>query len=92
MATIGTKRLIREFGVAGAHFKFFSKSFYHLILKKHVLTVSHMTVTLRMMSNNRRSSPVINAHLPIDKAGRNYCSDRRKFEIMATNPVSNITL
>jgi hypothetical protein len=40
-------------------------SFYVLILKKHVLTV-HMTVTLRMMSNSRKSSPVINAHLPID--------------------------
>jgi hypothetical protein len=42
------------------------------------LTVSHMTVTLQMMSNSRRSSPVINAHLPIDQAGGSYCSDHRK--------------
>jgi hypothetical protein len=67
-----------EFGVAGAHFKLFFASFYVLIKKKHVLTVSHMTVTLRMMSNSRRSSPVIDAHLPIDQAGGSYCSDRRK--------------
>jgi hypothetical protein len=38
-----------------------------------------MTVTLRMTSNNRRSSPVINSHLPIDQAGGSYCSDYRKF-------------
>jgi hypothetical protein len=43
-----------------------------------------MTVTLQMMSNNRRSSPVINAHLLIDQAGGSYSSDRRKFEKMAT--------
>jgi hypothetical protein len=58
-------------------------SFYVLILKKHVLTVSLMAVTLRMMSNSRGSSPVINAHLPIDQAGGSNCSDRRKFEKMA---------
>jgi hypothetical protein len=28
-----------------------------------------MAVTLQMMSNSRRSSLVINAHLPIDQAG-----------------------
>jgi hypothetical protein len=37
-----------EFGVAGAHFKLFLTSFYVLIKKKHVLTVSHMTVTLQI--------------------------------------------
>jgi hypothetical protein len=55
-----------EFGVAGAHFLLFSKSFYVLITKRHVLTVSHMIVTLRMMSDSLRSSSVINAGLPID--------------------------
>jgi hypothetical protein len=42
-----------------------------------------MAVTLQMMSNSRRSSPVINAPLPIDQEGRRYCSNRREFEIMA---------
>jgi hypothetical protein len=43
----------------------------------------HMTITLRMMSNSRKSSLVINAHLPIDQLGGSYCSDHRKFEKMA---------
>jgi hypothetical protein len=73
-----------EIGVAGAPFQLFSTSFYVLIIKKYVLTVSHMTVTLQMMSNIRRSSPVINAHLPIDQAGGSYCSDHRKLNKMAT--------
>jgi hypothetical protein len=51
--------------------------------KKRVLTVSHLTITLRMMSNSRRFSPVINAHLPIDQAGGSYCSDCKNFEKMA---------
>ncbi len=59
-----------EFGVAGAHF----------ILKKHVLTVSHGTVTLRMMSNSLRSSLVINAHLPIDKQAEVTVLIVKKFE------------
>ncbi len=29
-----------------------------------------------MMSNSRRSAPVIIAHLPIDQAGGKYCYDR----------------
>jgi hypothetical protein len=41
-------------------------------------------VTLQMMSNSRRSSPVINARLPIDQAGGSYCSDRRKFGKLAS--------
>jgi hypothetical protein len=72
-----------EFGVARAHFLTIFNVFSVLIIKKHVLTVSHMTVTLRMMSKSRRSSPVINAHLPIDQAGGSYCSDCRKFSKMA---------
>ncbi len=56
--------------------------FFVLILKKHVLMVSHMKVTLRMMSNRRRSSPVINAHMLIGQAGGSYCSDSKEFERM----------
>jgi hypothetical protein len=48
-----------------------------------------MTVTLRMMSNSRRSSPVINAHLPIDQAGGSYCFNLKNG---SNHPVSNITL
>jgi hypothetical protein len=46
-----------------------------------------------MMSNSRRSPPVINAHLPITEAGRSYFSDCRKLEKNGGNhPLSNITL
>jgi hypothetical protein len=38
---------------------------------------SHLTVTLQMMGNSRRSAPVIIAHLLIDQAGGKYCFDRR---------------
>jgi hypothetical protein len=54
------------------------------MLKKTYLTVSHMTIALRIMSISRRSSPVINDHFPIDQAGGIYCSNRKKFEKMAT--------
>ncbi len=55
-------------GAAGAHFKlFFYVLFTDKILIKKVLAVSHLTVTLQMMSENHRSSPVITAHLPIDQ-------------------------
>jgi hypothetical protein len=53
-----------EFGVAGAHFYLCLTSFYVLILKKTCFDGFHMTVALRMMSNSRRISPEINAHLP----------------------------
>jgi hypothetical protein len=36
-----------------------------------------------MMSNNRRSAPVINDHLPIKEASGEYSSDRKKLEKMA---------
>jgi hypothetical protein len=36
-----------------------------------------------MMSNNRRLAPVINDHLPIEEASREYSSDRKKFKKMA---------
>jgi hypothetical protein len=36
-----------------------------------------------MMSNNRRSVPVINDHLPIEELSGDYSSDRKKLEQMA---------
>jgi hypothetical protein len=35
-----------------------------------------------MMSNNRRWAPVINNHLPIEEASREYSSDYRKLKKM----------
>jgi hypothetical protein len=72
-----------ECNVSGTYSSLFSMSFSYFICKKHVLSVLHVTVTLRMMSNSCRSVPMINAHLPIDEPGRGYYSDRREFEIMA---------
>jgi hypothetical protein len=84
MSTIGTKRQIRRISCCRSTFLTLLNVYLCFNSKKHVLTVSHMTVTQRMMSNSRRSSPLINAHLPIDQAGGNYCSDRRKFKKMVT--------
>jgi hypothetical protein len=42
-----------------------------------------------MMSNSRRSSPVINAYLLIVQAGGSYCSDLKNG---GNHPVSNIML
>jgi hypothetical protein len=36
-----------------------------------------------MISNNRRSAPVINDHLAIEKASGEYSSDRKKLKKMA---------
>jgi hypothetical protein len=36
-----------------------------------------------MMRNNRRLAPVINDHLPIEEASRDYSSDRKKLGKMA---------
>ncbi len=41
--------------------------------KKHVLAVSYLTITLGMMNDNPRSSPVIIAYFPIDQAGGRDC-------------------
>jgi hypothetical protein len=35
-----------------------------------------------MMSNNRRSTTVINDHLPIEEASGEYSSDRKRLEKM----------
>jgi hypothetical protein len=49
------------------------QSFSCVYFKKHVLAVSHLTITLGMMNDSPRSSPVIIAHFPIDQAGRRDC-------------------
>jgi hypothetical protein len=36
-----------------------------------------------MTSNNRRSAPVINDHLPIEEASGEYSSDRKKIKKVA---------
>jgi hypothetical protein len=36
-----------------------------------------------MMSNNRRSAPVINDHLPIEETSGDYSSDRKRLEKIA---------
>jgi hypothetical protein len=78
MAPIGTKRQIRQIRFCQSTFlKLFLMSLF--IKKKHILVVSLVAVTLPLLSNSQRSSPVMNAHLPEDKAGGRYC---RKFEIM----------
>ncbi len=92
MATIGIKRQIRRIWCCRSTSLTLFSVFLCFNSKKHVLTVSPMTVTLRMMSNSHRSSLVINAHLPIDQGG-GYCSDHRKCQKIGGNhPVSNITL
>jgi hypothetical protein len=92
MATIGTKRRIRRIWCCRSTFLTLFNLFICFNSKKHVLTVSHMIVTLGMMSNSLRSSPVINAHLPRDQAGISYCSDRKKvWKNGGNHPVSNIT-
>jgi isochorismate hydrolase len=45
----------------------FLRPFHGSNLNKHVLAVSHLTVTLQMMSENHRPLPVITTHLPIDQ-------------------------
>jgi hypothetical protein len=46
-----------------------------------------------MMSNNRRSAPVINDHLPIEEASGEYSSDHKKLLKNGGNhPASNVTI
>jgi hypothetical protein len=45
--------------------------------------ISHKAVTLQMMSNNRRSTMVINDHLLIEETSGEYSSDRKRLEKMA---------
>jgi hypothetical protein len=54
-----------------------------LLLKNQAQAVSHEAVTPRMMSNNRRSAPVINDHLPIEETSEEYSSDRKRLKKIA---------
>jgi hypothetical protein len=58
-------------------------SFHYLLFKNQAAAVSHYAATLQIMSNIRGSAPVINDHLPIERASGEYSSDRRKLKIMA---------
>jgi hypothetical protein len=57
------------------------------------LTATLQMITQRMMSNSRRSAPVMIAHLPIDQAGGKYGYDWRMIkESCGNHPASNIML
>jgi hypothetical protein len=45
-----------------------------------------------MISDSRRSAPVINSRLPKDRAGREYFSDSRELEISDSPAAVNVTL
>jgi hypothetical protein len=64
-------------------FRDFRVSFHGLLLKNEAAAVSHEAVTLRMMSNNRRSTTVINDHLLIEGTSGKCRSDRKRLEQMA---------
>jgi hypothetical protein len=64
-------------------FSDFRVSFHDLLLKNQAAAVFHQAVTLRMMSNNRRSTMVINDHLPIEETSGEYSSDRKRLKKMA---------
>jgi hypothetical protein len=49
----------------------------YVLLKNQAAAVSHKAVTLQMMSNNRRSAPVINDHLPIEEVSGEYSSNHK---------------
>jgi hypothetical protein len=67
---------LKKLGLPEHIFRYFRVSFHDLLLKIQAAAVSHGAVTLRMMSNNHRSAPVINDHLPIEEASGEYSSDR----------------
>jgi hypothetical protein len=59
---------LKNLGLPDHIFRYFRVSFHDLLCKNLAAAVSHQAVTLRMMSNNRTSAPVINDHLRIEKA------------------------
>jgi hypothetical protein len=71
---------LKNLGLLEHIFRYFRVRFHDLLLKNHAAAVSHQAVALQMTSNNCRSPPVINDHLPIDKASGEYSSDRRKLK------------
>jgi hypothetical protein len=64
-------------------FSDFRVSFHDLLLTNQATAVSHEAVTLRMMSNNRRLTTVINDCLPIEETSREHSYDRKRLEKMA---------
>ncbi len=74
---------LKNLGLPEHIFRYFRVSFHDLLFKNQAAAVSHQAVTLRMMSNKRRSAPVINDHLPTEEASGEYSSDRKKLEKMA---------
>jgi hypothetical protein len=52
-------------------------------LKNQAAAFSHKAVTLRMRSNNRRSTMMINDHLPIEETSGEYGSDRKRLKKLA---------
>jgi hypothetical protein len=50
--------------------------------KNQAAAVSHEAVTMQMMSSNRRSTTLINDHLPIEETSGEYSSDRKRLEKM----------
>ncbi len=75
---------LKNLGLLEHIFMYFRISFLDLLLKNQAAAVSQQAVTLRLMSNNCRSEPVINDHLPIEEASGEYSSDCKKLEKMAT--------
>ncbi len=63
---------LKNLGLPEHIFRYFRVSFHDLLLKTQAAGVSHEAVTLRMMSNNHRSAPAINDHLPIEEANGEY--------------------
>ncbi len=77
---------LKNLGLPENIFRYFRVSFHDLLyIKKQAAAgfSSSSYGTLRMMSNNRRSAPAINDHLPIEEASGEYSSDRKKLGKLA---------
>ncbi len=84
---------LKNLGLPDHIFGYFRISFHDLLLKNQAAEVSHNAVTLRMTSNNRRSAPVMDDHLPIEEASGGHNSNRRNFaKKVGYYPASNVTL
>ncbi len=96
-----------EFRIAGAYFYSLLSPFYVLILKRHAVAVFHLTVTLQMMSNSRRSlcewwvratdpypHPHPHQYSLADRSSRRRLlfPSQKGLENGGNHPVSNITL
>jgi hypothetical protein len=74
---------LKNLGLPEHTFRYFRVSFHDLLLKNQVAAVSHSAVTLQMISNNRRLASVINDHLLVEEARREFGSDHRILKTMA---------